>query len=699
MTTGEGLAAGEDGRIVVAQNTAASDAAAAPGAVTLQLLHASDLEGNADAVESAPNFAAVVDALEDDYDTTLVISSGDNLIPSPFSNAAGTADPAVQQTLAAVLNDVMSRATGDTYASLQSGSGRFDIAIMNVIGFDASAVGNHEFDFGQDTLAGIIGAADAGTPATEDDTWIGTKFPYLSSNLAFGEESPLNAIRQSDGVAAGDSGAGVVAPFAIIEKNGETFGIVGATTPLLATISSTKGDPDNANDDVTAEPGENDMAALAAIIQPVIDAMTADGIDKIILTSHLQQIALEEELATLLDGVDIIIAGGSDTRLADATDHLREKDEAQGPYPVLTKDAGGNDVAIVSTDGQYTYVGRLVVAFDADGNLVPSSIDPEVSGAYATDEAGVLAVTGAADLETALASSDKASAVRDLAKALADTVLEVSGKNYFANQAVDLNGAREPGVRTEETNLGNLTADANLAAANALSDEPVLVSLKNGGGIRAAIALGDGLISELEIEQALAFNNSLSLVSLTPDQLLAILNHGVAASSYDADGNPTNAEGRFPQVAGISFSFDPSLPEGSRVQDVTLLGAGTAGENVKIFDDGVATDAAADFADGIRVVTLSFLLAGGDGYPYAEFVAADPGFAGVEDLLLPDVIADGAARFTNVGTEQDALAEYLAANFGVDDDASNDVAMADVPAADDKRIINLGVPGASDSDL
>ena len=57
-------------------------------AFTLQLLHANDLEGGVDALENAPNFAAIVDALDDAYENTAIISSGDNYIPGPFFSTA-----------------------------------------------------------------------------------------------------------------------------------------------------------------------------------------------------------------------------------------------------------------------------------------------------------------------------------------------------------------------------------------------------------------------------------------------------------------------------------------------------------------------------------------------------------------------------------------------------------------------------------
>ena len=110
----------------------------------------------------------------------------------------------------------------------------------------------------------------------------------------------------------------------------------------------------------------------------------------IILTGHLQRFSIDEALAAQLDGVDIIISGGSNTLLADNTDRLRDGDTADEVYPVLTTSATDEPVAIVGTDGNYRYVGRLVLDFDESGVLIPESIDAEVSGTFATDEVGVV---------------------------------------------------------------------------------------------------------------------------------------------------------------------------------------------------------------------------------------------------------------------------------------------------------------------
>lgn len=360
----------------------------------LQLLHASDLEGGVDAIEDAPNFAAIVDRFTQTDLPTLILGAGDGYIPGPFFSAAG--DPALRGPLDAVTEAY----TGVSGLDIREAAGRADITIMNLIGFDASALGNHEFDAGTPVLRELLGTDIRGTtPGTV--RWLGTQFPYLSANLDFTPDSNLAPIytpvgtlpttsfqsRADDLVNA--SKAPKLAPSAIVIRNGHKIGIVGATTPLLAQISSP-----GATAVKHPGAGSNDMPKLAAILQPVIDALRADGANKIVLVTHLQQLALEQELVPLLRGVDLCVAGGSDSILANSGTPLRAGDTAVGPYPIVTQNAEGEPALIVSTDGQYKYVGRLVVEFDAAGKVLPASIDTGASGPWKTDAEGVQAVWG-----------------------------------------------------------------------------------------------------------------------------------------------------------------------------------------------------------------------------------------------------------------------------------------------------------------
>ena len=411
----------------------------------------------------------------------------------------------------------------------------------------------------------------------------------------------------------------------MVTEGDEVFGVVGVTTPLLPSISSP-------GDVVVSPSNPADLEALAATIQPLVDDLSAQGINKIILLAHLQQLSNELELAPLLRDVDIIVAGGSDTLLAADGNRLRANDTRAGEYPLLRASATGQPVAVVNTSREYRYVGRLVAGFDAAGVL--SDIGDE-SGAYATDSEGVQATGDAAPAPEVVAATDEVRSV----------VTELDG-TIFGSTGVYLNGLREA-VRTEETNLGDLSADANLAAARAV-DPTVAVSIKNGGGIRASIGAVKpgpegtlippeanpltgkeaGQISLLDVQNALRFDNSLTVLTLTAAELQAVLEHGVVASG------PGATPGQFPQVSGVSFSFDPSLPGSAYDEDGTLV---TPGERVRsaaiLNDDGSVQDVLVENGQlvgdpdrPIRVVTLGFLADGGDSYPF-------PADAQREDLV------------------------------------------------------------------
>jgi 2',3'-cyclic-nucleotide 2'-phosphodiesterase (5'-nucleotidase family) len=647
-----------------------------PGNFLLQVLHASDLEGGVDAIEDAPAFAAIVDHLENEYANTIVVSSGDNYIPGPFLSAAN--EGLVEDSLRAILSDFY----GTPLNNLGTEGGRVDISIMNVIGFNASCFGNHEFDLGLGTVSDVI-LSSGGTNLG----WIGAQFPYLSANLDFSASS-LNS-RYTDAVISSSNfetdvtnpstanNINKVAPATIIEVGGDSVGIVGATTQLLATISS----PGDVT--VKGNPTGNNMVQLASVLQPYIDSLTNKGVNKIIVASHLQQFALEQQLAGLLNDVDIILAGGSDFRLADNDDVLRPSHTADGYYPYQTTNAQNDSVLIVSTDGEYSYVGRLVVEFDANGKLLPSTVYEPTSGAYATIDPVVDGLYGTNDpYET----GSKGNYVARLTGSVIDVIVAKDG-NTFGKTNFFLEGRRSA-VRTEETNMGNISADANLWMAKQYDSE-VSVSIKNGGGIRAEIgeinfqtgtllppqpnpvAGRDSLeISQLNIENTLRFNNGLTVVETKPSGLRALLEHGIA----NWDGVSTN--GNMPQVGGVRFSFDPTQPAGSRIVNMAIVNE----HGYTVDSIVVAGVLNGDTNRAIKVVSLGFLTGGGDGYP---FPTATTNPVSLDSTNLP---VTGSADFSEVGGEQDALAEFLASEFDV-----NPYNEVETPAERDLRIQILSV--------
>ncbi len=646
---------------------------------TLQLLHASDIESGLQALADAPRFSAVLNALKDDYPNTLILSSGDNSIPSPFLFAGS--DPSLNNTSVG-----------------RAGIGHADIEILNQLGIQASTFGNHDFDLGTREVRDMIIPSGA---------YRGALFPYLSSNLDFSTEPNLSDRIIANGQKTSTIRPGQVAGTTVITVSGERIGIVAATTPLLPLIS--------ASDQITVFPtNATDYDVLAARIQAAVDELTATGINKVILLAHMQQLTIErDELAPRLRDVDIIVAGGSHTLLSDATDHLRVGDISGGPYPILKTNRNGNPIAIVNTDANYKYVGRLVVDFDTNGILVPSSINPKISGAYATDDRGVVAVGGTPDPE-----------IVQITQVL-DSVISVQDGNIFGNTNVFLRGDRTF-LRTEETNLGNLTADANLFYAQKV-DPKTVISFKNGGSIRSNIGVisaasgsidpndfdllpplanpsvgkEKGEVSQLDITNSLRFNNGLTLLTITAEQLLQTIEHGIAATS------PGATPGQFPQVGGLKFSFDATRTVNNRVLSLVVVD-----DQDKVIDVVVQNGKLVGNTNRIfRTVTLNFLANGGDGYPFPSFLRANPSLVNRVDLLgEPDINQDrfldpeedvnkngvrdkaisepfqGVANFAPFGSEQDALAEYFHQVFPT---ATNAFNQADTEPALDERIQNL----------
>ena len=209
-----------------------------------------------------------------------------------------------------------------------------------------------------------------------------------------------------------------------------------------------------------------------------------------------------------------------------------------------------------------------------------------------------------------------------------------------------------------------------------------------------------GDVSQLDIENSLRFNNALSLITVTPEQLLQVLEHAVAAVA------PGATPGQFAQIGGIAYSYDATrqaqvlsatngtvTTPGERVLSVALVDEN--GEIIQTIVENGEVVAGAPAA--IRVVTLSFLIddpdgngLGGDNYPFNRFIQENAAFANRVDLD-PDAsgnddIGDrtGVATFTDNGREQDALAEYMAAQY-----SATPFAEADTTPAQDTRIQNV----------
>jgi len=316
----------------------------------------------------------------------------------------------------------------------------------------------------------------------------------------------------------------------------------------------------------------NDSVTAA---KKAVEDLENKGINKIIAITHLGW-QKDLDLAREVEGIDVIVGGHSHT--------------VPDTYPtIVTEDNTPTLVVQAGEIGQY--LGRLNISFDQYG-VIRSWRDSRL---ITIDENTP---------EDAVCSAKMAEYQQPL-QALLNTVV---GKTL-----VTLDG--EPGdIRSKETNLGDLVADSMLAKA---SGAGATIAIVNSGGIRVSVPAGDitlGKVREVE-----PFDNYLVVIDVTGQQIKEALENGVSQVE--------DLKGRFPQVSGLRFTWDPLKPVGSRILSV----------DIKTNSGYQPIDVSAQY----RVALNNYMREGGDGY----------------------TVFQNGSNFTNVGfVDYEVLADYIQTN-------------------------------------
>lgn len=743
----------------------------------LRILHTSDQEAGKKALIDIPGMVAVMNKLDQlPYPNTLKLTSGDLFIAGPFMDAS--------QYL---------YSNKESYKHLKSESraleplalkpGIADIIINNGLGWQAAVIGNHEFD-GISQPKGVLNkhnffaliAADpdianyngkaVGPDAKQyttpgagigKDGYPGATFPYLSVNIGF-ESFKANAEGETIFKAYGlknntakplRAEANSLARSTIVNVGDSQVGVIGATTPFLPDIVGAL-DANNMRAG-SYRSKETSASEQAAALKPLIDtevkALEQQGINKIVLLTHLQDSAIEQELSRQLVadgiGVDVVIGGGSHKVMGPANGAelkmLRGLDQssvidaqakarqevvpALVPYPQSFKsNKSGKVTYYVNGGANYEYLNQLVLRFDKDGKVI--SHDPINSRPWKTNEDGVIDLLGKNEWRqlskrkqrelikqyvlTSSANPGYRNAI-NAATAVESHINTLDSVQYGMSKAW-LNGINID-VRSRETNLGNLIADAMLWYGQELKKsspsmrniENIDVAFISGGSIRDMIGTQqvmpdetvhrnppeanpildkqEGEISKLDILNSLRFANILTAGTISNEQLKRSLEAMVAETRH----------GGFGQVSGIRFRYDPTQPKGNRVIEIDLT------RPYRLPDgriDGNRQDQAVikplmrngqllNPKQTLGMITLDFLAEGADGQAGAKLTQhfnnvhwiGHAGNAAAWQRLgrpVPRVIPVGEAppsirsglesRQLGFGTERDALAAYLAAN-------------------------------------
>ncbi|WP_421857250.1 5'-nucleotidase C-terminal domain-containing protein [Oricola sp.] len=480
--------------MLLSASALAIGAVAASADYTLHVIHINDLHSRIEPINK--------------YDSTC--NAEDNAEGKCFGGVARVATKINELRTELAGQNVVVLDAGDQYQGslfYTTYKGDSEAEFMEKIGFDVMAVGNHEFDDGDEGLAKL---AD------------NVSFPVISGNIDVSQSNVL---------------AGKIDNHVVLEVGGEKIGIVSA----LAVDTTETSSPSD------AVVFSNEIEALKADVA----ALEAEGITKIIALNHVgvnKDMAIAEAVA----GLDAVVGGHSHTKFSNT-------EEGAMAYPTMV-----GDVPVVQAYAYSKYVGHLTLVFDDAGKVTSATGDTVILDASVAEDQEIVARVAE----------------------LGAPIEELKGK-VIGSSSDNIEGSRDV-CRAMECSMGNLVADAMLER---VKEQGIQIAIQNGGGLRASIDAGE--VTMGEVLTVLPFQNTLATFQLKGADVLAALENGV---SQIEDG-----AGRFPQVAGMKYTFDAAAEPGSRISDVMVADS----------DGGFAPlDAAATYG----VVSNNYMRGGGDGY-------------------------------------------------------------------------------------
>jgi len=453
---------------------------------------------------------------------------------------------------------------GDVIGTLSKGEAI--VELMNDIGYDVAVIGNHEFDYGMEQFKKNVSLA---------------KFQYVCCNFI--------------DLSTGES---YLKPYTIIEKAGKKIAFVGIDTPESFTKSTPKYFQDAEGNYIYSFCEGNNGQDLFDKVQATVDAARAEGADYVIALAHLG-IDYQSEPWTAskvienTTGIDVMLDGHSHT------DFKRDI----GQDSILVKNKDGNEVIHTSTGTKLANVGILTIA----GDKISAKL-LDASAMKFMDEAGLLPEDNGMGevVKAALAKNEE----------LVNTVVAHTDVDLVIKDPV----SGERIVRSQETNLGDLCADAYRAMGE--TD----IAFVNGGGVRDTIPAGD--VTYGQIIKVHPFGNALCTVEATGQEILDALEMSVSSMPGESGG--------FLQVSGLKFTVDMNV-DSTVVKDEKKMFVEVSGDR-RIKDvEVLQADGSYAPIDPAKTYTLAchnYLLKDmGDGYT----MFADNNFLS-EDVMLDNQV-------------------------------------------------------------
>jgi 5'-nucleotidase len=504
--------------------------ASAADPVKINLLNINDFHGRIDS--NTVQFASTVQKLKKDAANggeanSVFLSAGDNIGASVYASASQQDKPTLD--------------------------------VLNALGLETSAVGNHEFDQGYSDLTGRV--ADV------------ANWNYLGANVY-------------------SKGTTTVAPgiseYALIEKAGLTIGVIGAITQETPSLVSPAG--------ISTLDFGDPVDAVNRVAAQLTDGSDANGEADVIVAEYHEGAG-----AGTPDGASLqqeISAGGAFAKIVTQTSasvdaiftgHTHKQYAWDGPIPGVS----GKTRPVLQTGSYGENIGQIVLTVDSANGDVQSYTqknNARPAGTSALDTAAIAADGGESSPVGQVAAITKAA----VAKAAETGSVKVGSVTADITTAYTANGTVRDD-RASESTLGNLVADSLVASLSPADRGGAEIGIVNPGGLRAELLKGDdGVITYAEANAVLPFANGLFTETITGSQFKTVLEQ---QWQTNADGSiPSRPYLQLGLSKNVSYTYDPNAARGSHITSIYINGSPI------------------DLTKNYRIGTFSFLTSGGDNF-------------------------------------------------------------------------------------
>lgn len=424
-------------------------------------------------------------------------------------------------------------------------SGEYPIKIMNKVGYDFIVPGNHEFDFGMGTFLKLNSLSAV---------------PYHAANLT--------DLR---------TGKRVFEGYKIISYGNVKVAFVGATTPESLTSSSPTSFQDQDGRQIYSFGEDQTGEGFYSLVQKSVDEARAAGADYVILVGHVGEegtlpIWNAQSLVAHCSGIDAFIDG-----------HSHEV------TPGITyKDKDGRAVLVNQAATKFKYFGKITI--NTEGELKAELIDkvnvsteqvdytvrsgdtlikiarhemgnPKLWRQLASDNSRVISdpskIRPGMKLKLnktlGVVNADGKSVDPDVDRLVNSLTEEFEGifnqKVAHTDKMMRVKDDNEEWiVRSQETGLGDLIADAYRESTESE------IGFIHGSGVRDNLPAGD--VTYRDLINVQPFGNWISKIEIRGSTLMEVLEKSLF--KYPEAG-------QYPQLSGVTLTFDPSVPTPVRV--------------------------------------------------------------------------------------------------------------------------------------